>query len=94
MPSLFDQIKQAIESGRYVVGIHADLRLRERQIEMWQVEAAMADGKLIRERPNSEPNPSVETEILLPDGTSAKVIWSWLIRAQAAKLVSVHFYDR
>jgi hypothetical protein len=94
MPPLFDAIHQAVGNGRYVVSIHADLRLRERHIEAWQVEAAMPDALLLRERPHTQPNPGIEAKIMLPDGTSAKVIWAWLERAQAAKIVSVHFFDR
>ena len=94
MPSYFELIRIATDEGRYVVSTHADLRLRERRIEAWQIEAAMTEATLLCERPHDSPNPSVEAKILLPDGTAAKVIRSWFIRGQAAKLVSVRFFDR
>ncbi|MEM6554112.1 MAG: DUF4258 domain-containing protein [Planctomycetota bacterium] len=73
---------------------HADLRLRERQIETWQVEAAVAEAELIRERPDDRPLPAVEMRLLLPDGTPCKAVWSWLPASRTAKLVTVHFFDR
>lgn len=93
MPQLFDDIQNAVLQGRFVVGVHADLRLRERRIETWQVESAMIHAKLIVDRPLDIPNPAVEVELLLPDGTPIKAVWSWLSGAAAAKLVTVHFFD-
>ena len=93
MPRLWDQVREAVENERYVVSAHADLRLRERRIEMWQVEAAMSEAKLLLERPNDLPHPAVEVEILLPHGTPVKAVWSWLTPLDAAKLVTVHDYN-
>lgn len=60
----------------------------------WQVIAGAAEGRLLMERPWTEPNPSIELDQILADGTSVKVVWSWLAEASVAKLVTVHFYDR
>ena len=58
----------------------------------------MVDGMdtatLIRERPDASPNPAAEFDLLLPDGTSLKSVWSWIAEDRIAKLVTVHFYDR
>ena len=48
---------------------------------------------LLTERPDDQPNPSVEVEQVLADGTDVKVVWSRVIRADIAKLVTVHFFD-
>lgn len=94
MGRLFDQIRDAIANERYVIGIHAADQLDERGVLDWQVVAALADGVLLEERPAAQPNPVVEVEELLPDGTAVKAVWSWLARQRAAKLVTVHYFDR
>jgi hypothetical protein len=52
------------------------------------------DGELISERPDDEPNPSVEVREFLPDGTEFMAVWSWIEYLDVAKLVTVHFFDR
>jgi hypothetical protein len=94
MGKLFDQIREAIEAGRYIVGFHAALRLRQRRIMEWQVAVGTCRGRLVRERPNAKPNPAAEVDIQLADGTSANAVWAWLWSDRTAKLVTVHFYDR
>jgi len=94
MGSLWNQIRASIEQERFVVGVHAALRLRQRRILIWQVVTGSLDATLLAEHSRSRPNPSVEIEVLLPDGEPAKVVWSWLADDSAAKLVTVHFYDR
>jgi hypothetical protein len=91
---LWDRIRGAVAEGRWVIGNHADDRLRERKVPAWQVEAGVADAKLLRERPDEQPNPAVEVEQVLADGTPIKAVWSWLRYNRAAKLVTVHFFDR
>ena len=59
----------------------------------WQVAAGFADGGLIVERPDAEPNPAVEVRECLPDGVEFKAVWSHLRRSGVAKLVTVHFFD-
>ena len=94
MSALADNIRQAIHDERYVFGAHADQRLRERGILGWQVVAGMDTAKVIRERPNNIPNPVVEFESILPDGTPFKMVWAWISAEHTAKLVTVHFLDR
>ena len=59
----------------------------------WQVVAGVDDGELIVERLDATPNPAVEVNELLPDGTAFKAVWSHLRQSNVAKLVTVHFYD-
>jgi hypothetical protein len=94
MGKLFSRICQLVAEGRYVVGLHATERLDERGILEWQVVAGLADGELIRERPKSQPNPSVEVRETLPEGTEVMAVWAFLAGSNAAKLVTVHFFDR
>ncbi len=51
------------------------------------------DGSLIVERPEAVPNPAVEVRQTLADGTEVKAVWSHVISADVAKLVTVHFFD-
>ena len=94
MGELFDRIRAAVQEDRYLVGLHAGNQLDDRGIPDWQVVAGLAEGKLILERPSDRPNPAVEVEQLLPDGTPVKAVWSWLPHHHAAKLVTVHYFDR
>jgi hypothetical protein len=50
-------------------------------------------GRLLSERPDDLPNPAVEIEEVLADGTNVKAVWSHIARANLAKLVTVHFFD-
>jgi len=93
MAQLFDTIQQLAAAENKIVGQHASERLEERRIMEWQVVAALADGKLISERPVSKPNPSVEVRESLPDGTEFMAVWSCLRQSGVAKLVTVHFFD-
>jgi hypothetical protein len=60
----------------------------------WQAVAGLEDGQLLSERPNATPNPAIEVQESLPDGTEFKAVWSHLRQSGAAKLVTVHFFDR
>lgn len=93
MGQLFETIQQLVAAERYVVGQHAVKRLEERGVLEWQVVAGFAEGELIVERPDAEPNPAVEVRENLPDGTEIKAVWSHLRRSGVAKLVTVHFFD-
>jgi hypothetical protein len=92
MGKLYDQIRSAIEDGRYLISLHADERCEERGITAWQLVAAFDEANLIRERPASQPNPSVVVSQILVDGTEVEAIWAWLSQSRRAKLVTV--YDR
>lgn len=59
----------------------------------WQAVVGLADGELLIERSDAEPNPAVEVREMLPDGMEFKAVWSLLPQSQAAKLVTVHFFD-
>ena len=93
MGQLFEAIQQLVAAERYVVGQHAVERLEERGILEWQVVASLAEGHLIAERPDAEPNSTVEVKESLPDGTEFKAVWSYLPQSDVAKLVTVHFFD-
>jgi hypothetical protein len=93
MGQLFETIKKLVAEERYLVGQHASERLEERGIMEWQAVAGLGDGMLIVERLDATPNPAVEVEELLPDGTQFKAVWSHLRQSNVAKLVTVHFFD-
>jgi hypothetical protein len=94
MGQLFATIRQLIAAERYVVGEHASERLDERGIMEWQVVAGLEDGKLVAERPDAIPNPTVEVRESLPDGAEFLAVWSLLRISGVAKLVTVYFFDR
>lgn len=83
-----------VTNGRYVIGQHAAERLDERSILEWQVVDGLDDGLLLTERPDALPSPAVEVRQSLADGTNIKAVWSHVISADVAKLVTVHFFDR
>jgi hypothetical protein len=91
MGKLFDNIRQAIHENRFILSNHADDRLRERKIKLWQIISEIDNARLLGERPSDVPNPSVELQQTLSDGTEVKVIWAWIASRQGAKLVTVHF---
>jgi hypothetical protein len=90
---LFDVIRELVGDGRFVVGQHAAERLDERGLLEWQVVDGIESGSLIVERPDARPNPAVEVLETLADGSEVKAVWSHLIAADIAKLVTVHFFD-
>lgn len=94
MGQLFNTIRRLIAEENYVIGEHASERLDERGIMEWQVVAGLDDGELIAERLDATPNPTVEVQESLPDGTQFKAVWSHLRQSDVAKLVTVHFFDR
>lgn len=93
MGQLFNTIRNLVANGRYVVGEHASERLEERGIMEWQAVDGLEDGELLVERPAAKPNPAVEVQECLPDGTEFKAVWSHLRQSDVAKLVTVHFFD-
>jgi len=94
MGAVFDRIRIAVAERRYLIGAQAGNQLDERGIADWQIPVGLAEGRLLRERPGARPNPIVEVEQLLSDGTAVKAVWSWLPYHEAAKLVTVHFLGR
>lgn len=93
MGTLFQLVQELVESDRYLIGEHASERILERGFLEWQVVAGVKEATLLEERPSAVPNPTVELEELLPDGTSFKAVWAILPRSHVAKLVTVHFFD-
>lgn len=91
MAELWDLIRDAVLDDRYLVSWHADERCEEREIATWQVVAGAVDASLVEERPWDEPNPSVVTRELLPNGDEVEVVWSWLQGSKRAQLVTVCF---
>ena len=94
MGQLFEDIKEAVREERYAIGRHANERLRQRGILAWQVIAGVESGTVLAERPKAKPNPVVEVQQELPDGTPIKAIWAWLETDRNAKLVTVHLFDQ
>ena len=90
MGRLFDQIREAIEEGRYLVSLHADERCEERGVSAWQLVADFGQAELVRERPASQPNPSVIVRQMLADGSEVEAIWNWLSQTRRAKLITVY----
>lgn len=76
-----------------VIGYHANWRLRKRGIPAWQAVAGLGGARLLRERPRDRPNPVIEVEQLLADGTPIKAVWAWMKADEAAKLLTVHYLD-
>ena len=59
----------------------------------WQAVVGLETGVCILEIPNREPNPTIEVEEVMPDGTEFKAVWAYLKTSDVAKLVTVHFFD-
>ena len=93
MGKLFDEIRSCVAEGRYVVGQHASERLGELGILEGQAAVGLGVGEHLVERPRDKPNPAVEVQETLPDGTNFKAVWSFLRTSGVAKLVTVHFFD-
>jgi len=94
MGALADNIRRAVREEQFVVGDHADERLKERSIVDWQVVAGLEKAKLLLERSDGEPHPVAEFQEELADGTPIKAVWAWIPERKIAKLVTVHFFPR
>lgn len=90
---LFETIRSLVLAGRYLVGQHAAERLEERGILEWQVVDGIERGVVLGERADAKPNPVVEVQQSLADGTEVKAVWSHMVSVDIAKLVTVHFFD-
>ena len=93
MGRLFKTIRALVIQQRYLIGQHAAERLEERELLEWQVVDGVENGSLIAEHPHAVPNPAVEVLQTLADGREIKAVWSHLISADVAKLVTVHYFD-
>ncbi len=94
MVDLFDRVRRAVREDRYFFSDHADNMLRERRIIHWQIVNGVEDARILSERPETRPNPTVEVEQILPDGVPVKAVWAYVRALDFAKLVTVHFIDR
>ena len=77
-------IAKAIEEQRFLVSSHAARRLRERFVELWQIEAGATSWVVSEVRPNDLPNPSFVCEQTLSDGAAVTVIWAWVAESDEA----------
>ena len=84
-------IASAIGSENYLVSLHAQRLLRERSIELWQIEAGVAAWIVEENRPDDLPNPSIVCKQTLPDGVEVTVVWAFLPEDNQALLVTVYF---
>jgi hypothetical protein len=84
-------IGTAIGSGNYLVSLHAQRRLRQRLIELWQIEAGVANWVVEEVRPDDLPNPSMVSKQFLADGSEVTVVWAWIPEDDQALLVTVFF---
>jgi hypothetical protein len=91
---LVQSIRDAIQRQEFLVSIHAQRQMRSRMVELWQVEGGVDDWKVLEERPDDLPNPSIVCMQSLPDGTEVKVVWAWYPEESKALLVTVHYLDR
>jgi hypothetical protein len=66
-------IASAIGSENYLVSLHAQRRLRQRGIELWQIEAGLTGWIVEEVRPDDLPNPSMVCKQTLPDGTRSRL---------------------
>jgi hypothetical protein len=73
---LFRKIVDAVSNDRVMVSVHADDRLRERHLLIWQVASGIEDGKLLHEHPNAKLFPRIEVEQLLAEAMKMKAVWS------------------
>jgi hypothetical protein len=91
---LHQRILAALREELYVVSDHADNQVRDRGIMIWQVVAGCEEAALLAERQQTRPNPTVELDVVLADGTRVKAVWGLIESTSHAKLVTVHFFDR
>jgi len=87
---LFDRIRAAVESERFVFTVHARRRLEARHIENWQLVASLPKAELVEERRSDDPNPSIVVRQLLADGTEVEAVWSYLRWNRTAQLVTAY----
>jgi hypothetical protein len=57
------------------------------------VVVGLANGVLLKERLDAEPNPIIEVSQILEVGPRVKAVWSYLENSGFAKLVTVHDFD-
>ena len=86
-------IATAIGNESYLVSLHAQRRLRDRSIELWQIEAGVTGWVVEEVRPDDLPNPSMVCKQTLLDGAEVTVVWALVPEESQALLVTVYFPD-
>ena len=84
-------IASAIGNENYLVSLHAQRRLRQREIELWQIEAGVTGWIVEEVRLDDLPNPSMVCKQSLPDGAEVTVVWAFVPEDGQALLVTAHF---
>ena len=90
---LLSLIREAVEEERYEISIHADNRIEERGMMVWQATSGLREATLLEAEPGDRPWPSVLVSQLLPDGTEALAKWSYRSRDGMARLVTIFYPD-
>lgn len=80
-------------NGAFVALCHAQRRLRQRSIELWQIEAGVAAWVVEEVRPDDLRNPSIVCKQTLADGAEVTVVWAFIPEDGQALLVTVYFPD-
>jgi hypothetical protein len=93
MARLWQRIQRAIEDERYYVSVHADNQLVERGIEPWHLVSEARTAKLVYERADTKPNPTVVVRQLLPSGEELELVWAWSAESKQALLVTTYVAD-
>jgi len=90
---LLKTIREAVEEDRYELSIHADNRIEERGLMVWQIASALSDAKVLKARLDDRPWPSLLVSQILPDGTEVHAKWSYRSHDKMARLVTVYYPD-
>ena len=90
---LLARIRQAVAEDRYEISIHADNRIEERGMMVWQVASSLHEGTLLEVEPNDRPWPSVLVSQFLPDGAEVYAKWSYRSWDRMARLVTIYHPD-
>lgn len=88
---LWREIRGRLKQDLFRVSLHAQERLAERRVELWQILDGVEDAEVLEERPASRPHPSVVVRQILADGTEVRVVWSFSARLKDAALVTCFF---
>jgi hypothetical protein len=56
---LLARIREAVEAERYEISIHADNRIDERGVMVWQIAMGLREGRVLKVLPQDRPWPSI-----------------------------------
>ncbi|HRK32129.1 MAG TPA: hypothetical protein PLD59_13760 [Tepidisphaeraceae bacterium] len=88
MSTLYASIRAAIADERLLISYHADERCEERSLTPWQLIGEFDSAEVIKEVPDSQPNPTILVRQRLADGTIILVVWAWLQAESKALMVT------